>query len=121
MKTKVLLIDDDETTRYLFEKLLRDTDIELLTADSGAAGVRLAQSEQPRVVLLDYTLRDETVFDVLDQLAPIPVVIHTARDLDDTERARLQRAAAFVPKRSLSRETAIALIQEALRATSGSD
>ncbi len=117
----VLLVDDDETSRYLVRRLLEDTPYVLHEAASAKEGVALAREKLPRVILLDFVLGDATAFDVIDDLKAhpatrgIPVIIQTAKTLDNVERERLARdATAILSKQSLSRELAIARIREAL-------
>ena len=118
---KVLVIDDDQMARYLMRRLLRDTPYALLEAADGPEGVRLARLEQPDVIFLDFILATTTAFEVLDELKVdprtrgIPVIISTAKDLADTERARLAAdTSAILTKDTLSREVAITRIREAL-------
>ena len=118
---KVLVIDDDQMARYLMRRLLRDTPYTLLEAADGPEGVRLARLEEPDVIFLDFILATTTAFEVLDELKVdprtrgIPVIISTAMDLADTERARLAAdTSAILAKDTLSREVAITRIREAL-------
>jgi DNA-binding response OmpR family regulator len=64
----VLLIDDDETSRYLVRRLLEDTPFVLHEAGTAEEGVRVARERLPQVILLDFVLGEETAFDVLDDL-----------------------------------------------------
>ncbi len=120
---KVLVIDDDEAARYLVRRLLDGTGFEVLDTADGVEGVRLAREAAPQVILLDFVLRGETAFDVLDELRSdprtrsIPVIIQTSKQLDPGERERLAReTTAILAKDSLSREVAITRIREALLA-----
>ena len=118
---RVLVIDDDRVARYLVRKHLEGTPYEVLEAAGGIEGVRLARDRAPDVIFLDFALPEMSAFDVLDELKKdpttrkIPVIIHTAKSLDDSERARLEKeASAILQKQSLSREVAIGRIREAL-------
>jgi signal transduction histidine kinase/CheY-like chemotaxis protein len=125
---KVLLIDDDEVSRYLLKGLLADTRYGVLEAASGAEGLRLAERERPRAVFLDLDMPDLSGFEVLAALRAgaatrhVPVIIHTSRVLEEPERQRLARgAAAILSKEALSRDVALARLREALtRAVLGS-
>jgi CheY-like chemotaxis protein len=117
----VLLVDDDQTSRYLVRRLLEDTPYVLYEASNAAEGIQLAAEKLPQVILLDFVLGDATAFDVIDDLKAnsatrgIPIIIQTAKTLDSMERERLTRdATAILSKQSLSRELAIARIREAL-------
>lgn len=119
---RVLVIDDDRVARYLVRKHLEGTPYEVLEAAGGMEGVRVARDRNPHVIFLDFALPEMSAFDVLDELKKdpatrkIPVIIHTAKSLDDDERARLERdASAILQKQSLSREVAIGRIREALQ------
>lgn len=117
----LLVVDDDETSRYLLRRLLEDTPYVLHEASSAEQAVEFARELLPQVILLDFVLGDATAFDVIDELKAnpatrgIPIVIQTAKTLDSVERERLARdATAILSKQSLSRELAIARVREAL-------
>lgn len=118
---RVLVIDDDEVSRYLVRRLLADGPYQVLEATDGPEGVEMARRERPDVIVLDFVLRTTTAFDVLDQLKldpdtrAIPVIVSTSRQLAEAERQRLAaETAAVVAKDRLSREVALARIREAL-------
>ncbi|MCY1069779.1 response regulator [Nannocystis sp. RBIL2] len=119
---KVLVVDDEPAARYLIKKFLESTPYQLLEAADGDNGVRLARSERPDVILLDFLLENMTAFDVIDQLKadprtrPIPVIIVTSHALPMEERQRLAASTeAILSKEHLSRELAINRIRDALR------
>jgi signal transduction histidine kinase len=118
---KILVIDDDEVSRYLVRRILAETQYRVIEATGGAEGVRLAREELPHAILLDFVMPGMSAFEVLDELKAnpqtrsIPVIIHTSKDLGEEERVRLSReATAILNKQSLSREIAIGRIREAL-------
>jgi len=53
MPKRILIIDDDPAVRRAFQLALRGEGYEILEADSGAAGVRLALAEDLDLVYLD--------------------------------------------------------------------
>jgi signal transduction histidine kinase/CheY-like chemotaxis protein len=117
----VLVIDDDEASRYLVRRLLDGTGYQVIDTADGAEGVRIARERLPHVILLDFLLSDSTAFDVLDDLRTdprtrkIPVIIQTSKQLDEIERRRLaEETSSILAKDALSRELAIARIREAL-------
>jgi signal transduction histidine kinase/CheY-like chemotaxis protein len=119
--TNLLVIDDDEVSRYLVRRLLADTPYKITEATGGLEGIRLARETVPSVILLDFVMPGMTAFEVLDELKAdqrtrnIPVIIHTSKDLAAEERERLKQAtAAILNKQSLSREVAISRIRDAL-------
>lgn len=117
----VLVIDDDEVSRYLLRKMLHGTSYKLLEASDGHQGIRLAREAQPQVVFLDFVMPGMNAFDVIDELKidprtrNIPIIIHTSRNLAEDERKRLAAEAhSVLPKQSLNREVALARIRDAL-------
>jgi signal transduction histidine kinase/CheY-like chemotaxis protein len=120
---KVLLIDDDEASRYLLKELLNPAHFETVEATDGTSGLRRARQEQPHAIFLDLDLPDTTGFAVLEGLRRdngtrnIPVLINTAKKLDDQECRRLTAAGvvAVLSKECPSREAARARLEDALR------
>ena len=117
----VLVIDDDDVSRYMLRKMLADVPYHVLEAPNGVDGVRMAREMGPQIIFLDFMMPGMNAFDVLDELKldprtrRIPVIIHTAHNLAEEERQRLGRdAAAILPKENLTRELAIGRIREAL-------
>ena len=117
---QILIIDDDEISRYLLKGVLGNGGYRLLEARGGNEGLRLAKESKPDLIILDLSMPDLSGFEVLDQLKTdpktqqIPVVIYTSQRLDSEERARLQAAADIVPKETQSRELTEARFAEAL-------
>lgn len=117
---QLLIIDDDEISRYLLRGLLADSRYLIAEASNGMEGVQQAQENKPRGVFLDIVMPGTDGFAVLEQLKAdpdtkdIPVVIYTSRVLSDSDLKRLTPAAAIVSKDSPSREAARMAIKNAL-------
>jgi len=108
----VLLIDDEETSRYVVRQMLSGWQpIGIREADTGVEGLRLARVQRPDVIVLDVRLPDIDGFEVLARLAAepetagIPVVVATSSVLTDAERMRLSRARSILSKAALTRES----------------
>jgi len=121
VREKVLVIDDEDMSRYLLRSRLAGTDYTIIEAESGSDGLRLARAEQPDVIFLDLVMPGMNGFEVLDALkadsttSDIPVVIQTAKVLSDQERQQLDNGAiAILSKENRSRDEAIAQITKAL-------
>jgi CheY-like chemotaxis protein len=56
MKTRILLIEDNEQNRYLATFLLEQRGFEVVHAPDGPRGIELAASVQPALILLDIQL-----------------------------------------------------------------
>ena len=101
----ILIIDDEESARYVLRSRLRDTRYRILEASNGAEGAERARFERPALILLDLSMPVRSGFEVLDDLKSdpstreIPVVIHTSRALTEADYDRLgNRHVAILPK-----------------------
>ena len=106
-----LIIDDDETARYVIRRSLRRP-MNFEEAGDGASGLDLASRLRPGVIFLDLGMPGMSGDEVLERLASdpatakIPVIVVTSRDLDDALRQRLSgRASAILQKRDISIES----------------
>jgi DNA-binding response OmpR family regulator len=82
MKTRVLLIDDDEEMAELLSDYFKSHNIELVTAGTGERGVALLRNEAPDCVLLDVMLPDEDGFSIcrtIRKTSSVPLIMLTAR------------------------------------------
>lgn len=117
---KLLVIDDDEVSRYLLRGLLADTRFGLVEAGNAREGLLLAREEKPRGIFLDLIMQGVDGFSVLETLKTdtrtrdIPVFIHTSKRLNETDRSRLVLASAIVPKEGESRDAQMAAVRNAL-------
>ncbi len=119
---QVLVIDDDETSRYLLESLLAGSGCSLVQARGGIEGLRMAQQSKPGAIILDLGMPDLSGFEVLEKLksdadtSGIPVIVHTSQVLDHDDRARLSNAIDVIPKSIMgSREEAAARFSAAFK------
>lgn len=117
---RVLLIDDDEASRYIIRRCLADEPYVLSEAATGEAGLASAAEHLPDLVLLDLKLPGISGFDVLDQLidnprtAQVPIVVVTATALNEHDLERLGGAKQVVAKSGLSKEALAPVVAEAL-------
>lgn len=85
MVKKILIIEDESQTRNLFLKCLTFEGFFALGAASGMAGIALAQSHQPAIIVCDIMMPDINGYDVLRSLrdnaktASIPFIFLTAK------------------------------------------
>ena len=121
----VLLIDDEETSRYVLRQMLGGCGPLLVQeAETGAEGLRLAKSLRPDVVLLDLHLPDIDGFDVMDRLgadpstAGVPVVVCTSSVLTGHQRSRLNHARTILSKATLTRDVMQRVLAEVWPAAS---
>jgi signal transduction histidine kinase/CheY-like chemotaxis protein len=116
----ILIVDDEETARYLARQLLRGTRFRTIEA-SGSDAAERARFELPSLILLDLVMSDRSGFEVLNDLKSdestraIPVVIHTSKPLTEADLARLgDRYLAILPKGKDGRLPALLAIREVL-------
>jgi CheY-like chemotaxis protein len=68
MRGKILLIEDNEQNAYLVDYLLGAREWQVIPATDGPSGLRLAESEQPDLVLLDIQLPGMDGYEVAHKL-----------------------------------------------------
>ena len=92
---RVLVIDDDEISRYLVRNHLAGTAFDVREAAGPVEGLRDARAERPDAIVLDLVMPEMSGFDVLERLKEdpatmdIPVVVLTSKTLSDEDRRRL--------------------------------
>jgi len=118
--TRVLLVDDEEVTRYLVRQLLPRGVYDVREAKSGTEGLAQLLNERPDVVLLDLKMPEMTGFELLDRISAetsldrVPAIVLTSAILTLDERQRLRRAARVISKSDLSSSALAGAIAEAL-------
>ena len=55
---KILVVEDNYTNMYIFSRILRKGDHEVIPATSGEEGVEMAIKEKPDLILMDIQLTD---------------------------------------------------------------
>ncbi len=91
----ILIIDDEEMSRYITTQRFRGTLHRIIEAASGAEGAERARFERPALIFLDLAMPERDGFDVLDDLKSspetrdIPVFIHTSLRMSASDRERL--------------------------------
>ncbi|MEA5575685.1 response regulator [Anabaena sp. UHCC 0451] len=95
-KVKILIVEDDNDLADLLVTLFERHDIETFIAKTGREAIHFSQKVNPDLLILDLILPETDGFTVVDwlkkhnQLCSIPVVVYSAKDLDDSERHRLK-------------------------------
>jgi signal transduction histidine kinase/CheY-like chemotaxis protein len=119
---RVLVVDDEEISRYLIRQSLASPNIEVLEAANANEALRLAATEQPCAICLDLMMPEVDGEQVLRKLKGdhrtrgIPVLIVTSKALDPVEREQLLGLAAdVITKESLSRERILARVEDVMR------
>ncbi len=98
---RVLLIEDDERQREAISQLISGNDIEVVSQSTGRAAVQLLKTEGFDCIVLDLSLPDVSVFDLIRQLTELqislpPIVIYTGKDLSDEESQYLRKVSQSI-------------------------
>jgi CheY-like chemotaxis protein len=86
MVYEVLLVDDDDPTRFVYREILHRMDMEVMEAADGLAAVDLLRHHTPNVIILDLLLPKKPGWEVLEYIYATPhladtrVIIFTAHD-----------------------------------------
>src|SRR6516225_1197439 len=101
--SKLLIVDDDRLIRWSLRQKCEEWGYQVLEAEAGEPGLKLAQRESPDLILLDVRMPDLTGLEVLDQLkkngdAPPVIMITADPQLDDVKAALKLGAYDFVGK-----------------------
>jgi CheY-like chemotaxis protein len=82
---KVLVVDDEIHIVHVVAIKLRNNGFEVIAADNGAEGLKLALAEKPDIIVTDYQMPVMTGIELVEQLRQnedtkdTPVIILTAR------------------------------------------
>jgi signal transduction histidine kinase/CheY-like chemotaxis protein len=124
-KPCILIIDDDDVSRYVIRQYLQDSKVDVVEAASGLSGHDKAVLIRPDLVLLDIQMPDRDGYAVLDDFAndprtsALPVAIITSAALSDHDRGRLKLAKALLRKDELSSATLKKLVEAAIAQGAG--
>ena len=119
-RKRVLVIDDDETFRYVLKQIIRNEPrYEVLEASDGGDGLRLARSELPDVIVLDLQMPNVDGFTVLQELnadqrtSVIPLIVSTSLAVNAELKARLPVGTRVISKNLISRENVSLFLRDA--------
>jgi signal transduction histidine kinase len=117
----ILIIDDEEASRYIARHLFRNSNCHVVESSDGIEGAEKARFEKPDLIFLDLVMPHRSGFEVLDELKSdetarnIPIVIHTSKNLSRSDYERLAgRHAAILPKAGKKRVDALRSIRQIL-------
>ena len=86
MKKTILFIDDNPVDRALISRLLSKYDFDVLLAEDGLIGLRMAQEKKPDLILLDILLPGISGIELCKKfkedpvIKNIPVIFYTSID-----------------------------------------
>jgi len=120
----ILVVDDDPGVRERMRHMLRRDGWRVDEAANGRQALDRMGQDRPDVVLLDLMMPLMDGFEFVEELRRrpewrgIPVVVMTAKDLDEEEHRRLNGGVQrILQKASCSREELLRSVRDLLRAT----
>ena len=117
MDKNIWVVDDDESIRWVLEKGLGESGMDVQTFDSANKVIKKLETENPQLILTDIRMPGPSGIDLLDkvkELRPdIPVIIMTAHsDLESAVESYEHGAWEYLPK-PFDIEEAISMVQRA--------
>jgi CheY-like chemotaxis protein len=118
---KVLIVDDDPKAVELIAVRILGLASTILRAYGGREAIETARRELPDVIVLDLMMPEVNGFDVVEALrdypdtARIPILVVTARQITDEDRAKLNGyVAAIMEKAEFDRDRFSAEVRRAM-------
>jgi CheY-like chemotaxis protein len=103
MEHIALIVDDDQTTLFFLEQVLRPLDIRVMQAENGEQALEILQHHTPIIMFLDLLMPIMSGLDVLDYIRHKPhlnnmfvAIVSAHSQYEPTET--LQRANAYYVK-----------------------
>jgi signal transduction histidine kinase/CheY-like chemotaxis protein len=119
-RKRVLLIDDDETFRYVMRQIIsNEPRYEFIEAVDGDEGLKAAREQKPDVIILDMQMPTMDGFTVLQELGAdsrtsvTPVIVSTSMNVNAELKARLPAGTRVISKNTISRENVSLFLRDA--------
>lgn len=93
---RLLLVDDNDVSRYILRELLQQPWLNIEEARNGREAIEALNRSLPDAVILDLLMPDISGFEILRDLRAslateqLPVLIYTSKFLSEAERAQLE-------------------------------
>jgi DNA-binding response OmpR family regulator len=117
---KILIVEDDADVRLGYQVLLKANHYDTFFAADSTSAVSEARKQQPDLIILDLGLPAGDGFIVLERfranpnLAVIPVIVVSARDLQGNKERALKAGAKVFVQKPWNDSELLALISEQL-------
>lgn len=91
-KKTILIIEDDEDSRFLLKYYLNEIDYEVIEASDGKEGIQITKSEKPDLILIDImmpVMDGNTATKIIredKQFSHIPIIALTANTSDEEKQ-----------------------------------
>lgn len=117
-RVRILVIDDEVAIRRFLKASLDPAHYEMIEAEAGEQGIRMAATENPKVILLDLGLPDIDGIDVAKRIrewSAAPIVVLSARGQEADKVAALDAGADDYLTKPFGIQELLARIRVALR------
>jgi CheY-like chemotaxis protein len=118
----VLVVEDDPAARHLTTRLLVGEGCEVVEAENGRVALARLAERLPRLIVVDLVMPEMDGFEFIASVrnnprwAHIPLVVVTAKEIDEAERRQLDRSVAKVlGKRARDRDDLLIAVRQQLR------
>ena len=118
---KILVVEDNLTTRTLMVEYLQRRGFAVIAADNGLEGVKTASSERPDLVLMDVNMPELDGWEAARQihasagLETLPIIALTAHALSDDRRHAIEAGCIDYHTKPVQFESLLKQIEQALR------
>ena len=93
----VLIIDDEKDVHYSFRRLLEREPLEILSAESGDEGIKMARKSMPDLIVMDIRMGQQSGLDTLKELRQLNpkqvIIMMTAYGTSQTAIEAMKRGA----------------------------
>ena len=120
MKT-ILFIEDEPDLQKTLEKVLADEGFKVISALDGEAGLNIARTQKPDLILLDLVLPKANGFEILEKIKQdqetksIPIIVLTNLEaMDNIEKAIRLGATTYLVKANYSLKEVIEKVKKAI-------
>jgi signal transduction histidine kinase/CheY-like chemotaxis protein len=116
---RVLVVDDDEVSRYLVRQLLPRSVFDVSEAATGQDALEQGAQNRPDVVLVDLNMPTMDGYEFLERWSGLdgggtPAIVLTSLSIGAEQRARLAQVSQVVSKSDLSSDALVAAIETAI-------
>lgn len=98
MNPRILLIDDDQSITRLLSRVFLKHKFEVIVANNGLEGVKLAREKEPEAIILDLALPQLNGWQIcreIRQFSNAPILIYSGNNDPDTRDSILAEGANF--------------------------
>jgi len=118
--SKILIVEDNEFNRDMLSRRLLRKGFEVMVAEDGTSGIRLAHTAHPDIILMDVSLPDIDGLEVTRQLKgddktrSIPIIVITAHAMVGDRQQSLEAGADDYHMKPVELVTLLSQIQTLL-------